>query len=142
MFHNTSPLEYLGTRVNPGIEVRGCQSERGTIQLQVNDPPFRMLRINRYHDFGESVTIKFCPRLNFRISVHDAKNPRLTFSSEVILFTKSVQNQSIFERFWTVSPLITAKNPKNFRALRAQGFGVPKKFPRFARGGYIFYKIL
>ena len=59
-----------------------------------------------------------------------------------IFYKISRQNQSFFERFWTVSALITATNPKNFRALRAQGFGVPKNFPRFARGGYIFYKIL
>ena len=62
---------------------------------------------------------------------------------EVIFFTKSAAKINRFLNvFWTVSALITAKNPKNFRALRAQGFGVPKKFPRFARGGYIFYKIL
>ena len=74
----------------------------GTIQLQVNDPPpFRMLRINRYHDFGESVTIKFCPRLNFQISVHDAKNPRLTFSSVVELFIKSDLWFSVIDGFVT-----------------------------------------
>ena len=62
---------------------------------------------------------------------------------DVIFFTKSAAKINRFLNvFWTVSALITATNPKIFRALRAQGFGVPKKFPRFARGGYIFYKIL
>ena len=58
---------------------------------------------------------------------------------EVIFFTKSAAKIYRFLNvFRTVSALITAKNPKNFRALRAQGFGIPKKFPRFARGCYIF----
>ena len=58
---------------------------------------------------------------------------------EVIFFTKSAAKIDRFLNvFWTVSPLITAKNPKNFRALRAQGFGVPKKNSAL-RAGMLYF---
>ena len=61
---------------------------------------------------------------------------------EVIFFTKSAAKINRFLNvFWTVSALITAKNPKKFRALRAHGFGGPKKFPALRAGGFILYKI-
>ena len=55
-----------------------------------------------------------------------------------IFYKNSRQNRSFFECFWTVSALITATNPKFFRALRAQGFGVPKNF-RASREEVIFF---
>ena len=59
-----------------------------------------------------------------------------------MFFTKSAVKIDLFLNvFWTVSALITAKNPKNFRALRAHGFGGPKNFPALRAGGFILYKI-
>ena len=64
------------------------------------------------------------------------------FAREVLFFTKSTVKIDLFLNvFWTVSALITAKNPKNFRALRAHGFGGPKNFPALRAGGFILYKI-
>ena len=61
------------------------------------------------------------------------------FARVVIFFTKSAAKTNLFLNvFWTVSALITTKNPKNFRALRAQGFGVPKNF-RASREEVIFF---
>ena len=58
-----------------------------------------------------------------------------------MFFTKSAVKIDLFLNvFWTVSALITAKTPKNVRALRAQGFGGPKKFPALRAGGFILYK--
>ena len=59
------------------------------------------------------------------------------FAREVLFFTKSTVKIDLFLNvFWTVSALITAKTPKIFRALRAQGFGGPQKFSRASRGGF------
>ena len=68
-----------------------------------------------------------------------------------IIYKNVPQNQPYLDRFLTVSPLITSKNLKIFRALRAQGFYylqkisalravvllfTKKNLPRFARRFY------
>ena len=58
-----------------------------------------------------------------------------------IFYKISRQHRLFFERFWTVSALITAKNPKNFRALRAHDFWGPNKISALRAGGFILYKI-
>ena len=64
------------------------------------------------------------------------------FARRVLFFTKSTAKIDLFLNvFWTVSALITAKNPKNFRALRAHDFWGPKKFLALRAGGFILYKI-
>ena len=45
-------------------------------------------------------------------------------------------------QFLDCFPLITAQNPKKFRALRAQGFGDPQKISALRAGFFILYKIL
>ena len=62
------------------------------------------------------------------------------FAREVLFFTKSTVKIDLFLNvFWTVSALITAKTPKNFRALRAHGFWGSQKISRASRG--VFYSL-
>ena len=54
--------------------------------------------------------------------------------------TKSTAKINLFWNvFWTVSTLITAKNPENFRALRAHDFWGPKKKSRASRGRFYYF---
>ena len=65
------------------------------------------------------------PSTNYKILSTNAlfRWPLYKFSDSFLqIQLNPSQKRHCFACFWTVSALITLKNPKNFRALRAQGF--------------------